>query len=107
MQKLIMNNDILNIISEFKDEFSNEGFLIEGIFDSYSRGDFTKDSDIDILYDLKREFKDKYKDFKAIARLDAIQIMISKRLNIDVDLVQRSTLGEIGIKYILPEVCYV
>jgi predicted nucleotidyltransferase len=84
-----------------------EGFIIEGVFGSYSRDDFDRSSDIDILYELDKGFKDKYKGFKAIARLDAINKEISSMLNIEADLVQKSTLGEIAAKYILPEVIYV
>jgi uncharacterized protein len=102
-----MNKDILNKIVEIKEQFSTEGFIIEGVFGSYSRDDFNSLSDIDILYDLDKEFKEKYKGFKAIARLEAIQKKISSILNINADLVQKNTLGKIAAKYILPEVYYV
>ncbi|MBM2816274.1 MAG: NTP-binding protein [Ignavibacteria bacterium] len=102
-----MNNDILNKISELKKQFLAEGFIIEGIFGSYVRDENNQLSDIDILYDLNREFKEKFKGFKAIARLDAIQKNISSILNIETDLVQKSSLGKISAKYILPEVYYV
>jgi predicted nucleotidyltransferase len=106
-KELKLNNDILNIVKEFKDQFSDEGLIIEGIFGSYSRGDFNSNSDIDILFDLNKEFRNKYRGFKAIARLDAIQNMMSQRLKIKVDLVQKSSLNMIGLKYILPEIFYV
>ena len=67
-----MNKDILDKVSEIKKQLLAEGFIIEGVFGSYSRDDFSRLSDIDILYDLDKSFKDKYKGFKAIARLDAI-----------------------------------
>ena len=102
-----MNQDILNKVKELKEQLSVEGFIIEGVFGSYSRDDFNLRSDIDILYDLNRVFKDKYKGFKAIARLDSIQRKITQMLIIEADLVQRSTLDEISSKYILPEVHYV
>jgi predicted nucleotidyltransferase len=102
-----MNKEVLNKISEIKEQFLAEGFIIEGIFGSYSRDDFNQFSDIDILYDLDKVFKDKYKGFKAIAQLDDIQRRISLLLNIKADLVQKSTLGAIATKYILPEVYYV
>jgi predicted nucleotidyltransferase len=102
-----MNQDLLNIISEIKNQLSVDGFILEGIFGSYSREDHNQYSDIDILYDLDKVFRDKYKGFKAIARLDAIRNQISSTLNIDADLVQKSTLNAISAKYILPEVYYV
>jgi hypothetical protein len=102
-----MNKEILNKVLEIKEHFLAEGFIIEGIFGSYSRDDFNQSSDIDILYDLDKVFKDKYKGFKAVAQLDDIQRRISLLLNIKADLVQKSTLGVIASKYILPEVYYV
>ena len=102
-----MNQDILHKITEIKEQLSAEGFVIEGVFGSYSRDDYNQFSDIDILYDLDNGFKDKYKGFKAIARLDAIQKQISSILDIEADLVQKSSLGEISAKYILPVVYYV
>lgn len=102
-----MNKDILNKVTEIKNQLLSDGFIIEGVFGSYSREDYHHSSDIDILYELDKTFKDKYKGFKAIARLDDIQKKISELLNIHADLVQKSTLGEIACRYILPEVYYV
>jgi predicted nucleotidyltransferase len=102
-----MNKDILNKVTEIKNQLLSDGFIIEGVFGSYSREDNNLSSDIDILYELDRAFKDNYKGFKAIARLDDIQKKISEYLNIQADLVQKSTLGEIASRYILPEVHYV
>jgi predicted nucleotidyltransferase len=102
-----MNKELLNKVQEIKEQFLTEGFIIEGIFGSYSRDDFNQFSDIDILYDLDKVFKDKYKGFKAIAQIDDIQKRISLMLNIKADLVQKSTLGAVASKYILPEVYYV
>lgn len=102
-----MNEQILYKVIELKEQLLKEGFIIEGIFGSYIRDDFNQKSDIDILYDLDKSFKDKYKGFKAIAQIDIIQKLISSTLNIQADLVQKSTLGKVSSKYILPEVFYV
>ena len=102
-----MNQEILNKVTELKKQLLTDGFIIEGIFGSYTRDDNNHHSDIDILYNLDKEFKERYRGFKAIARLDAIQKNISIYLKIEADLVQKSTLSEISAKYILPEVYYV
>lgn len=51
-----------------------------GVFGSVSRGDNTKDSDIDILY----QFDSRYSLFD----LADIQFELEEKLNIDVDLVE-------------------
>lgn len=102
-----MDKEILDKVSAIKKKFLDEGFVIDGIFGSYSREDNNALSDIDILYDLTQEFRAKHKGFKAVARLDAIQETISAMLGIKADLVQKQTLGEISSKYILKEVRYV
>jgi len=98
-----MVNDYLNIIKELKSELSEDGFIIEGVFGSRVREDYTEISDLDILYEIEKNFRDKYKGFKAIARIDNIRDFLSAQLNVNVDLVQKSTLNPIGRKYILPE----
>lgn len=102
-----MDNEILTKIVEIKKQFLDDGFIINGIFGSYRRNDNNQNSDIDILYELGQNFRDKYKGFKAVARLDDIQDTISSILGIKADLVQKQTLGTISAKYILPEVYYV
>ena len=102
-----MNEQILNKVIELKEQLLKEGFIIEGIFGSYIKGDFNQNSDIDILYNLDRTFKDKYKGYKAIAQIDIIQKTISSKLNIQADLIQKNSLGKVSAKYILPEVFYV
>ena len=87
-----MNKDILNKIVEIKEQLLDDGFIIEGVFGSYTKDNFNEFSDIDILYNLDKSFKDKYQGFKAIARLDAIQKEVSFLLNIEADLVQKSSL---------------
>ncbi|MCO5251497.1 MAG: nucleotidyltransferase domain-containing protein [Candidatus Kapabacteria bacterium] len=90
-----------------KKQLLAEGFVIEGVFGSFRRDESDTNSDIDILYDLDNVFRDKYKGFKAVARLDAIQEYISLILGIQADLVQKKYLGTVSAKYILPEVYYV
>lgn len=102
-----MDKEILEKISDLKKKFIDDGFVIDGVFGSYSREENNSSSDIDILYELTLDFRSKYKGFKAIARLDAIQETISENLGIKADLVQKQTLGAVASKYILKEVQYV
>lgn len=98
-----MNKNILEKLVYLKNQFLDEGFIIKGVFGSYVRNENTPNSDIDILYILSPKFRDRYKGFRAIARLDYIQDTISNDLGIKVDLVQRTTLNSISAKYIIPE----
>ena len=102
-----MNQEIVDNIAILKSRLSAEGFIIEGIFGSYIRGENSPESDIDILYDLNSEFRNNYKGFKAVAKIDSIQEYISNKLKINADLVYKNSLNVISSKYILPEVMYV
>ena len=102
-----MNKDIIQKLTDLKNLFINEGFIIEGVFGSYSRAEETEISDIDILFELNQDFKGKYKGFKAISRLDSIKEMISLTLKLDADLVQKSTLRKNAADYILKDIIYV
>jgi predicted nucleotidyltransferase len=102
-----MKKELLNRVTEIKNRYLSEGFIIEGVFGSYTRGDSIESSDIDILYVLDDSFRKNYRGLNAISRLDDIQKDISTMLSIKADLVQRNSLGKISEKYILPEVIYV
>ena len=54
-----MDKEILDKVSVINKE-NFKGFVIDGIFGSYSREDNNALSDIDILYDLTQEFRAKY-----------------------------------------------
>lgn len=104
---VIMNETIINKLKHLKNQYLKEGFIIEGVFGSYAKGAQEERSDIDILFELNQEFKLRNKGFKAIARLDEIQNEISEKLGVKADLAQKSALGKIAAKYILPEIVYV
>ncbi|MBX3042501.1 MAG: nucleotidyltransferase domain-containing protein [Candidatus Kapabacteria bacterium] len=102
-----MNQEIIDKITILKNQLMAEGFIIEGIFGSYIRGENNPESDIDILYNLNSEFRNNYKGFKAVAKIDSIQEFISNKLKINADLVYINSLNSISAEYILPEVMYV
>ncbi|MCK5493956.1 MAG: nucleotidyltransferase family protein [Candidatus Omnitrophica bacterium] len=70
-----------------------------GIFGSYARGDFRKNSDIDIL----AEFYET-PDFFEFMRLEAF---LKKMLGVNVDLVTRNALKPLIKKEILKETVYI
>lgn len=98
-------NEILNKLLELKPKLSEDGIIIVGLFGSYARGDYTKDSDIDILYELKdaREFAKRYNGFGAFAKLQETKEFLEKVFNKKVDIADKNALNEIGKKYILKD----
>ncbi|WP_321468026.1 nucleotidyltransferase domain-containing protein [Halarcobacter sp.] len=100
-------NDILNQLKVLKEQLKTDGFIIDGIFGSYARGENTDNSDIDILYHLENEFYTKYSGFIGFKRLDEIKNLISKTLNKKIDLAPKNNLSKTAQKYILNEVEYV
>lgn len=102
-----MDKELIEKIRCLKEKYETEGFIILGIFGSYARGDFRDDSDIDILYELKAEFYNRYPGFEIYTVIEEIENDIHNELKHKVDLANRNALTEIGHKYILPEVIYV
>jgi predicted nucleotidyltransferase len=98
---------IFEKIKSLKNSFKNDGFIIDGIFGSYARGENTKDSDVDILYHLDEVFFKKYNGFIGFKKLDEIKKQISKSLDKKIDLAPKNNLSKTAKKYILSEVVYV
>ena len=94
-------------IKSIKNSFENDGFIIDGIFGSYARGENTKNSDVDILYHLDEVFFKKYNGFVGFKRLDEIKDEISKAVGKKIDLAPKNNLSKTAKKYILGEVVYV
>jgi len=67
-----MNQKVLSTIKSLKEKLQAEGFIIDGIFGSYARGEANAESDIDILYHLDDNFYKKHSGFIGFKRLDAI-----------------------------------
>jgi len=103
MKNLLIYNKITNL----KKLFLNDGFIIDGIFGSYARGEETQKSDVDILYHLNQTFYEKYSGFKGFQKLDEIKTIISQTLNKNIDLAPKTNLSKTAQKYILNEVVYV
>jgi predicted nucleotidyltransferase len=102
-----MKKGLVEKIEQAKSKYAQEGFIILGVFGSAARGEETQESDVDILYKLNRAFRKRYKGLAAFERIMDIREELARALNCQVDLADRSSLGELGRKYILPETIYV
>ena len=92
-----MENRELKILKNFKDKYKNL-LEIKYIVGSFARGDFNKDSDIDIVYSLKKEALNK-DAFEIINNLVKIKEELQKIFKRKVDLIDETTLNEIAKKY--------
>ena len=100
-----MNSSIVQTVSELKAKYSKEGFIILGVFGSYARNEEKEDSDIDILYVLNSNFKER--GLKKVYRLGLIKDSLQRDLGKSVDIINKEFLGDIGKRYILKDTIYV
>ena len=103
---MIQKNEIISKLKELKPLYSKEGFIIKGLFGSYSRDEATENSDIDILVESTPDFAAKY-GFKAISRVNEIKEEISNFFGIPVDLADSSGMGKTAKKFIIDKAIYV
>jgi hypothetical protein len=98
---------ILSKLRELKPKYEAEGFVILGLFGSYSRDEQTEGSDIDILIDTKKEFLDRYVGFRAFSKFDEIKNEMRSIFHREIDFVDRQGLLQRGNDYILSKAIYV
>jgi len=104
----LTKNTILSKLKELKPKYAKDGLIFLGIFGSFAKDSATKDSDIDILYDLEpKKFLSLYPGFKAFNRLSEIKDELRAIFQRDIDLADNSSLNDIGKKYILRDTVYV
>lgn len=97
---------ILQNLTELKKVYEKEGFIIKGLFGSYSTGEANQDSDVDILVEATPKFALKY-GFKAISRIKKIQLEIGEVLNTKVDLADVTGMGKTAKRFIIDRAIYV
>jgi len=102
-----MDKEIINKIEAIRRKFIQDGFVIEGVFGSFARGEEGQESDIDIIFSCTDVSFEKYPGLRFFALYDRVKKELEIELNRKVDLVDKNGLSEIGRKYILPEVVYV
>ncbi|HAE38215.1 MAG TPA: nucleotidyltransferase [Candidatus Riflebacteria bacterium] len=79
--------EVLRILSQVKEKYSSEGFLIRGLFGSFARGDFDEASDIDLAYEIEKErFLQLHQGFNAISRVAEISCELKTAFGRKVDL---------------------
>lgn len=102
-------NDITEKLNFLKPKLKEEGISLIGIFGSYSRGDYTSSSDVDILYKIDdiKEFYLKNRGFTSFSKLTQLKELIQNELNKDVDFVDIDSLNSIGKEFIIKEVQHV
>ena len=106
MNKQINKINILNYLKDIKPLYEKEGFIIKGLFGSYSRDEATKNSDIDILVEATPKFALKY-GFQSIHRINEIKKELSDIFKTDVDLADSSGMGQTAKKFIIDRTIYV
>jgi len=93
----------LDKLREIKKRLGREGFVIDGLFGSFARGEEGPESDLDLLYHVEPSFLRRYRGFAALARLETIKAQLAKELGRPVDLAPSNNLSETGKRFILEE----
>jgi len=94
--------DILSYLSEHKEEFFHKFDLEKlGLFGSFERGEERKESDIDIIIELKRETRDVYR------KKQALKYELESYFQRKVDIAREKYLRPLARKSILKEVTFV
>ncbi len=104
-----MQNDLLNKIKKLKPKLHDEGFELLGVFGSFARDEQSKDSDIDLLYEITdtNTYLQKYQGWDSILHIVETKDFLKKELERDIDFVDKDTLNSIGKEYILKDLVYV
>ena len=102
-----MDKVLLQKLKNKKKALLNEGFEIIGVFGSYAKGIERKDSDIDLLYDIKPAFLEKHRGFEAFAKINEIREELKEYLQKNVDLATIDNHSKTFKEYALKDVIYV
>jgi len=103
----MMEKELLAKIKIEKKKLLKEGFKIIGVFGSYATNTQTKESDIDLLYDIEPKFIKKYSGFEAFSKLTEIKNILQKALNKKVDIATIDNPSKTFKKYALKNILYV
>jgi len=93
-----MENEKLRILRELSNKYKNF-FEIKYIVGSFARGDFDKNSDIDIVYSLKKNIITNMDVFEIFNILNDIKLELEQKLNRKIDLIDEMSLNSIAKKY--------
>ena len=81
-----MDKVLLDKIKQEKQKYLKIGFNIIGVFGSYAKNTQTKESDIDLLYDIEPKFLEQFGGFEAFSKLTEIKDSLQKALNKKIDI---------------------
>ena len=98
---------ILNKLKDINPSIEKDGIKLLGLFGSYSRGEATKKSDIDILIETTPLFLEKYKGLKAFMKLEELKKNLENTFQNSVDIVDKQGLLQNNNTYILDKAIYV
>jgi len=93
-----MENKKLKVLELIKNKYK-DFFEIKYIVGSFARGDFDKNSDIDIVYSLKKNIITNMDVFEIFNILNDIKLELEQKLNRKIDLIDESSLNNIAKKY--------
>ena len=92
---------ILKYLKQVKPYYEKEGFIIEGLFGSYARGDANENSDIDILIEIDKKVIDIYNKKKSLKK------NLEKFFHKKVDIARRKYLTPLAKDAIEDDLIYV
>lgn len=106
--KVLSKEEILYRLRLLKPNYEKEGFKILALFGSSAKEIQTKNSDIDILYEIDdKRFLKKQSGFVSFSRLAEIKGELEDFFKTKVDICAKSGLSKTGEEYILKEAIYV
>ena len=92
---------ILDYLKQIKPYYEKEGFIIEGLFGSYARGDANENSDIDILIEIDKQVSDIHNKKKSLK--ENLENFFHKK----VDLARKKYLSPLAKSAIEDDIIYV
>ena len=102
-----MQHSLIEKLKIKKQDLLKDGFEIIGVFGSYAKGTQKENSDIDILYDIKPSFMEKYRGFEAFSRLKEIKDELKEELHKKIDLATIDNHSKTFQEYALKDIIYV
>lgn len=98
--------DVLNFLTNIKDELQNDGIEKVGLFGSYARNNATLTSDIDIAIKLNKNYLEKNDVWNYFNEINKIKTMVYNKFQIKSDIFDLDSSSVFKDK-ILKEILYV